>query len=185
VLGRSYLIRSQLNWRQVATGIKARQQFGLLLLLVALNPRAAVSQRTVVTTRVAATYAILGPTRVDTADATHAFVSALTADSLVKVLPPITPELLAKTAGRPAPDGRVDAQGARRLGRLEAAQLFVTLSVSGRPTNALIRVDIADVATGQRVARDSLRVGPGTSLAVGLTAIGHTAARRLASVKPQ
>ena len=162
-----------------------RQLLGLSFLLVAPQPRAAVAQQPVVGVRVATTYAMLGPNDVDTADASRTFIAALTNDARVKVLPRVTPELLANNASRPALSGSVDAHSAVHIGRLEVAHLFLFLTVSGRSTNAVIRVDIADIETGNRLAHDSVTVDSATSLAAGLTALGHTAARRVASLSPR
>ena len=129
------------------------------LALLANGPLAA--QQTTPGVRVMAQYAILGARSIDTANATRVFQESLAADSLVRVLPRLTPEL-------------VRHQGAK----IEGASIVLGLSVSGRYDRLLVTVRANDVAAAGSLFREAISTS-GDSLLVALDTLGRRAARRI------
>jgi hypothetical protein len=144
-------------------GLFMRILIFVLLTATALAGSELPAQQDRLRIRVSTTYAFVDSSTVDTATASRRFVAGLTADSLLSVLPPVTPEMLAT-----------------RIGRQQAAQYVVSLAVSRTATQSLVRVRVLDVEKAQEVFGVVRRVRSQQPLVDALDTLGRRVAREFA-----
>jgi hypothetical protein len=147
--------------------VRAEVRSAFLIAAVAVSASGAQHARPV---RVATTYSIIGPRHVDTTEATRRFTTGLVADSLVRVLPPNSPEAM-----------RAERAAGKRVDRLETAESLVLLSVSGTSTRGNAHVRVMEVATARVAFRDSLPITDPQTLGDILDSLGRRVAREIAA----
>ncbi len=149
------------------------------LFVSAIVPATLTAQQERLPVRIAISYEFAGPLPLDTAAASRRFLTALTADSLLRILPLPTREQITDP-NRPRDGGATDSSTAVRVTRIEGARVLVSLTITVLEPQALVRVRAVEVLSGQLAFRDSMTVGGEQALSEALDTLGRRVAKALA-----